>query len=229
MDDFINGSLGNRYIDRTLGDPQQYNYQCVSYIKEYLRQVFKMNPGAWGNAADYWDKTNPALLTKFDKVTGAQKRGDIIMFQRERANFNVGHIGIVTKGGYFASQNYGSGNGDGVGLNAVREASIPQSKVLGMLRPKEVIVESKPTIETLRIVHALVAGWDINKCLSGEYDKQFKEAAGWKEVNSFIYEQFSTPAAGTWRSRCIDMQSGKKDEFEQIGMIGELPIYKKKG
>ena len=67
---------------------------------------------------------------------------------------------------------------------------------------------TKPTIETLRIVHALVGGWDIEKALKGDYDKQFTEAAGWKDINSFVYDQFISH--GDWRAKLIDLQHGVK-------------------
>lgn len=70
---------------------------------------------------------------------------------------------------------------------------------------------TKPSIETLRIVHALVGGWDIEKSLRGDYDKQFTTAAGWKDINSFIYEQFATQNGGKWRSVLLDLQKGKLD------------------
>lgn len=83
---------------------------------------------------------------------------------------------------------------------------------------------SRPTIETLRIIHAFVAGWDIEKALRGDYDNQFNTAAGWKEVNAFVYEQFTTENAGKWRGMLIKLQKGElateaQKDIEEIRKI----------
>ena len=63
MDAFKNQWLGKR-VDYD----GVYLFQCVDLIKQYLAQLYGLKPGSWGDAKDYWLSTNPAILTKFDKV-----------------------------------------------------------------------------------------------------------------------------------------------------------------
>ena len=49
---------------------------------------------------------------------------------------------------------------------------------------------AKPNINTLRIAHSEIGGWDLGKTHKGEYDQLFKDAAGHLEVNDFIYKQW---------------------------------------
>jgi hypothetical protein len=83
---------------------------------------------------------------------------------------------------------------------------------------------TKLSIETLRIVHALVGGWDIEQALAGKYDKQFQDAAGWKDPNQFVYEQFVSHPE--WRAKLVALQKGKTSagDFEPINQT----VYVKK-
>lgn len=126
-------------IDDTDGVPKGAVYQCVDRVKRHLNQVYGLPMLAYGNAADYWDHTNPLLLTKFERVPPQQLQpGDIPIFKRKPANGNGGHIGIAQNATLFQSQNYGTGNGDGKGLNRIRLAPIPYNDLLGILRPEGV-------------------------------------------------------------------------------------------
>jgi hypothetical protein len=136
---FKNQWLGKRIdFDRVAG------YQCVDLIKQYLASEFGLTPGSWGNAIDYWYNTNPALLTKFDKLSTKETRtGDIVIF----AGINgspYGHIGIadspagtITVG--TLEQNGATGNGAGTAGDAIRVRGIPKWRVVGVLRPKTAI------------------------------------------------------------------------------------------
>jgi len=76
--------------------------------------------------------------------------------------------------------------------------------------------------EILRIGHGFVGGWNIEKCLNGDYDKQFREAAGWKDPTTFLVEQLI--ASPAWKQKLIDLQNGKKDEYIKVN-----DLYIKKG
>jgi hypothetical protein len=123
---------GGRIIDATLPiseDQKEWRYQCVSIIKPYL-QNFGLTPGSWGNAEDYWLNTNPAILTKFDKLnTRAIQAGDILVFRPR-------HIAIAVNGSQMLEQNGGAGTGTGQGTDAIRIRTIPLDALYGVLRPK---------------------------------------------------------------------------------------------
>lgn len=123
-----------------------FGYQCVDLIKQYLHELYGLNPGGWGDAKDYWEHTNPAILTKFSKQQPPVKPGDIVVVKPTR-QFPKGHIGIAvfvtpsTVG--LLEQNGGSGSGNGLGTNAIRIRTINNNEIYGLLRPK-VQEEVKP-------------------------------------------------------------------------------------
>lgn len=133
------------FINQWRGERVDYDgvfqYQCVDLIKQYLAQEFGLKPGAWGNAIDYWTKTNPGVLTKFDRVAGHNTRaGDIVVLNGLAGN-RYGHIGIATGRANGTSleileQNGATGDGDGKGGDEVRTRYVPRSRVAGLLRPK---------------------------------------------------------------------------------------------
>lgn len=118
-----------------------YQYQCVDLTKQYMAEVFGMKPGAWGNAIDYWTKTHPGVLERFDKVANSDaKRGDIVVINGLSGN-PYGHIGIATGAidgvnVEILEQNGSTGGGSGTGKDAIRKRFIPRSRVAGLLRPK---------------------------------------------------------------------------------------------
>lgn len=60
--------------------------------------------------------------------------------------------------------------------------------------------------QSLRILHAYVGGWDIDKCLNGDYDKVFMDAQGWKDANQAIYDIFI--GSGTYRDKVKALLAG---------------------
>lgn len=118
-----------------------YGAQCVDLIKYYLRDCYGLSPGAWGNAKDYFYTPNPAILTKFTKITNnpsdlnqVPKRGDIIIWSGALAGSGgYGHIAIYdgrVSPGVFRSfdQNWGGAYCHFVTHN--------YTNVLGWLTPK---------------------------------------------------------------------------------------------
>lgn len=117
-------------------------YQCVSLVKQYVRECYELNPGAWGNAIQWWSATNPAVLTKFTKdPTGNVQKGDIVILRTvghiDYAGY--GHIGIATGNGdpnsiEILEQN-GLGSGSGLGGDAIRTRYVARNRLAGVLRP----------------------------------------------------------------------------------------------
>jgi N-acetylmuramoyl-L-alanine amidase len=128
----------NQWLGKRVDYDKVYGYQCVDLIKQYLAQEFGLSPKAWGNAIDYWYNTNPAILEKFDKLsTNVTRQGDIVIFSGVNGN-PYGHIGVVdATGGATLEQNGSTGNGSGIGRDAIRVRVIPLSRIVGVLRRKE--------------------------------------------------------------------------------------------
>lgn len=134
-------SFTKKYKGRTVNYDGVFGFQCVDLIKQYLYEKFGLRPGAWGNAIDYWTKTNPAVLKKFNKVKGSNaKKGDIVILKGLPGN-KYGHIGIATgrinsKQVEILEQNGSTGNGKGKGGDVIRTRFVDRTRVAGLLRPK---------------------------------------------------------------------------------------------
>lgn len=118
-------------------------YQCVSLIKEYLKEDYNLDVPYPGNAVDFWYKTNATLLTKFYRVESSEAiQGDIVVLHTlgYTDGTEPGHIGIAT-GNIDASnveileQNGATGGGTGLGGDAIRTRYVPRTRVAGLLRP----------------------------------------------------------------------------------------------
>lgn len=140
MNNFINKWIGNR-IDYD----GVYRYQCVDLILQYVAEVYGLRSGVNGNAIDYWNKPTATLLSKFDKVaTKEPKAGDIVVLNGLPGN-PYGHIMLAINSTTGLEQNGSSGNGSGVGGDAIRTRAIPKSRIAGVLRPKAAAPAPKPT------------------------------------------------------------------------------------
>ena len=133
-------SFKNQWLGKRVDYDGVYGYQCVDLIKQYMAQEFGLKPGAWGNAIDYWTKTNPAILTKFDKVASTNAvQGDVVVMYGNSGNV-YGHIGIAESQTSttvtILEQNGSTGNGSGTGGDAIRTRAIAKSRIAGLLRPK---------------------------------------------------------------------------------------------
>ena len=115
------------------------DYQCVDLIKAYLLECFSIPNGSYGDAVDYWLTPNAAILKKFVKVIDAPKQGDIVILNQAMP---YGHIGIIDSPTTYIEQNGGSGNGDGLGTNAIRSKKLSKNLIFGLLRPVANIVET---------------------------------------------------------------------------------------
>lgn len=134
----------NRWLGKRVDFDGAYGFQCVDLVKQYLLECYGIRAGAWGNAIDYWYRTNPAIAVKFDRLsTTSARRGDIVIFKGINGN-PYGHIGICDSDAGLVyvntlEQNGSTGSGSGTGGNAIRVRGIPRWRVVGVLRQKVAI------------------------------------------------------------------------------------------
>ena len=160
--DFANKYLGQRVCLDNNG-----SYQCVQLIKQYLRDAFNIPNGAYGNAIDYWTKTNPVILEKFSRTpTQSVQQGDIVVLNGLSGN-PYGHVtiasGRVSGNTYEAlEQNGATGNGSGTGGDAIRFRYITTSRIAGVLRPVTVSAPAAPApVIGKRVYLPAVQSWRL--------------------------------------------------------------------
>ena len=132
----------NQWLGKRLDYDNVAGYQCVDIIKQWLDSGFSIKPGAWGNAIDYWRNTNPAILSKFKKVTNTPDyippQGSIVIFNDTSGN-KYGHIAIVDSATKtvlnILEQNGGAGTGTGTGVDAIRLRNPGYNNIAGFLEP----------------------------------------------------------------------------------------------
>ena len=129
----------NKYISQKIEYDGVAPYQCVDYLKLYLKKCYGISPGSWGNAKDYFYRFNDKRWAGYEvmqryfvlhKGKVIPKRGDIIILDGE-----YGHVGVAdgradNKYYYMYEQNYMS--------NKFVEYNkhIFNKSYLGVLRPK---------------------------------------------------------------------------------------------
>jgi len=176
-----------KWIGRRVDFDGVYGYQCIDIIKQYLLDVKGIKAGAWGNAIDYWYNTNPAVLKEFDRLSTNQARqGDIVILKGINGN-PYGHIGIADGNSGFATvtileQNGATGNGSGLGGDAIRTRAVPLWRVVGLLRPRT----AKPAIKMPPVGSKIQL---IPKDVRNTYRAGTTKKAGTIRVtdNTFIY------------------------------------------
>ncbi len=84
-----------------------YKGECVSLVKNYIKQVLGFTPQSIGNAKEYWNKRNGSYIKAHFKAVSKPQRGDLFV----RTSGTYGHIGIVITAGdtvyYTIEQNEG--------------------------------------------------------------------------------------------------------------------------
>ena len=76
--------------------------QCVDLAKCYLKEVFGISPGAWGDAHCYYDNFGSihALRENFTRIANTPdfvpKKGDIAVWKSSLSSGGWGHIAICT-------------------------------------------------------------------------------------------------------------------------------------
>jgi hypothetical protein len=157
----------DEWLGRRVDFDHVYFYQCVDLIQQYAYENYGIN-GVYGNAIDYWTRTDPRLLGKFDKVGGSDaKQGDIVVLYGLSGNI-YGHIGIAESQDAsnitILEQNGATGSGVGTGGDAIRTRAIPKSRVAGLLRPKSAPIPpptpNDPRIGKTLYLHA-VPKWRV--------------------------------------------------------------------
>lgn len=135
-------SFKNKWLAKRVDYDKVFGYQCVDLIKQYLDDCFGIKAGAWGDAIDYWNNTNPILLKKFNKIkTTRVMKGDIVIIKPTLFN-RYGHIGIADKNyvgmvvTYLLLEQNGSGSGTGLGKDAIRVSVRNRRRIVGVLRAK---------------------------------------------------------------------------------------------
>lgn len=128
----------NKYLGKALDFDGVAGVQCVDLIKFYLKDVFGITAGAWGNAKDYYEnyKNNIVLMNNFDRIVNYRefvpKKGDIAVFGSSNMS-PYGHICICTGQGnmtFFKSIDMNWGGKE------AKEVLHSYVNFLGVLRPK---------------------------------------------------------------------------------------------
>lgn len=156
----------NEFINTYNGKSFDYDgvsgVQCVDLVKMYLNKVFGLNPGAWGNAKDYYENySNLPLKSSFDRIANTAsfvpQKGDIVVWGAGLGN-TYGHIAIATGEGntsnfYSHDLNWGS--------KTVHKVNHNYKGFLGVLRAKDQSkitgVVAKPDLQYQ--VHLENIGW----------------------------------------------------------------------
>lgn len=131
----------NKWLGKSVDIDKVYGKQCADLAKQYMKEIAGVPNGAYGNAIDYWYKPHKAVLSKFIRVNGSKaQQGDIVVFKGINGS-PYGHIGIAdSKYGLLKintlEQNGSTGNGSGLGGDAIRIRAIPRWRVVGLLRLK---------------------------------------------------------------------------------------------
>lgn len=132
----------DEFLRKYLGQKIEYDgvapYQCVDYIKLYLKKCFGISPGSWGDARQYFIRFNDKSWDGFEqmhkyfyRITGKTlpQKGDIVVLEG-----TYGHVGVASgrsdnKYYWMYEQNFQSNKF--VQLNQHMYANM-----LGVLRPK---------------------------------------------------------------------------------------------
>lgn len=128
----------NYYNGKALDYDGVSGVQCVDLAKFYLNRVFGLQPGAWGNAKDYYLNYNaiPSLVNNFTRIANTPsfvpQKGDIVIWGTGLGKY--GHIAIATGEGntsqfYSYDMNWGG--------KACKKVLHNYKGFLGVLRPKD--------------------------------------------------------------------------------------------
>lgn len=156
----------NRWLGRRIDYDHVYAYQCVDLILIYVKEEYGLATGVWGNAIDYWRRPTAVLLTKFSLIATTEcQAGDIVVLNGLSGN-PYGHIGICDSQNAtvvnILEQNGQTGNGSGVGGDAIRVRGVPKSRIAGILRPKAPpATPAPPTSSGTVFLPASVRSWRL--------------------------------------------------------------------
>ncbi len=205
-----------------------YGYQCADLVKQYLLECFGIPNGSYGDAIVYWTNPHQRILEKFGKVAGsAANQGDIVILNPTATN-EYGHIGIATGrltdlSVEILEQNGSTGNGSGLGNDAIRKRYVPRTRVAGLLRAKGVNVE-KVDLNTARILASGVGfrdGYDGREnAHKGDSDKELsKNHVGQPLTNAYVYGWFQSKEAGNGRDKQHKAYQARDNALKQVGKL----------
>jgi len=187
-------------IGREFCNPRENDFcgECVSFVRQYIEQVFGVRTSKIGNACDYY---NSAFMNKyFDKVpAGQEQNGDILCWKAGKVAGEYGHIGIRYAPGKILSQNYNYKkyaatdpffSTDYQGAMRIKKSNPPKGG-------DDVITSDD--INILRAGMRDVKGWNAKNVDAGKND--IAELAAWVDKT---WEQYFTEAikeGASWRKR----------------------------
>lgn len=207
-------SFEKRWLGKRIDYDKVYEFQCVDLVKQYLYQEFRLNPGSWGNAIDYWTRTHPKILTKFKRVqTNAPKRGDVVILRGVpgRNSAKYGHIGIATGRATpttveILEQNGSTGNGSGEGGDAIRKRFVPRTRIAGVLRPKltaKVVAAVKNVVKKQPVYLRVRSGEGLSGLAKRAGYKDYSKPARWTAIAKLN-------GSGDWRRYNSKLQPNQK-------------------
>lgn len=236
-----------KYIGKTIDYDEVAGIQCVDLIKCYLKEVFNIESGAWGDAHCYYDNFNniPNLYNNFIRIPNTPEfvpqRGDIVVWSA-RLNGKWGHIAIATGDGTtseFSSWDINwTGNHD-----ACTRVNHNYNYFLGVLRPKD---QTRIKGKEKKAMTVFSKGVDISRYQgSPDFSKVKKEVdyvivqAGYGryasqkdssfERNYSECKKYGVPVGVYWFSYANSVADAKKEAeacLEAIkGKQFEYPIY----
>lgn len=130
----LNEFLNKYKVGKSYAYNGTYKGECVSLVKNYIKEVLGVTPQSIGNAKDYWSKRNGAYLKGiFTPIANTPsfvpQRGDVFV----RTSGTYGHIGIVLEATkdyfYTVEQNYN-------GCRVVKNIKHTDWNNVNFLRPK---------------------------------------------------------------------------------------------
>lgn len=130
----LNNFLSKYKVGNSYGYNGTYVGQCVSLVKNYIKEVLGTSPQSIGDAKYYWLKRNSSYIQSiFTPIANTPsfipKAGDVFV----RTSGTYGHIGIVLKATtdyfYTIEQNYN-------GCKVVKNIKHTDWKNINFLRPK---------------------------------------------------------------------------------------------
>ena len=128
----------NKYNGKVWDYDGVYGAQCVDLVNFYIRDVFGITPGNWGNARDFYDlyedRNHTTLRNAFTKIanhtTFVPAKGDIAVW----GNSKNGHIAIATGEGNTSEFYSYDQNWEGTACHRQKHS---YNYFLGVLRPKD--------------------------------------------------------------------------------------------
>lgn len=147
----------DKWIGKRYAESKELWAQCVSLVKLFAQEVWF--PIKWfsGSALRGWETGSPFVGTEWvrveNSISAVPEQGAIIFFDKTPKN-PYGHVAVVdsadSKNIILVEQNAGSGNGNGIGANAITRRTVGytarawRGKCLWwytMPKPKQIIEE----------------------------------------------------------------------------------------